>query len=638
MPEEPHIPDEWTDAEQWAWKQIRAGRIADFHVRHKKELKPENPDGWEDESKDRRLSQAFLATVLTKESFRCATPFTGVRIEGAYFEEAIDLEYARLEQQLWLEKCRLHGTLNLIDLRVNGWFSLDGSWVGGTIDLNGAKLEGSVSLRRVQIEGDVDLISAKIGGQLYIDGSTFKGTLDMNGIEVGQSLHMSEKATFKEVDLTGAKIGGQLYMYGSTFKGTLDMNGIEVGRDLHMGEKVTFKEVDLTGAKIGGLLYMDGSTFKGTLDMGGIEVGQDLHMIKKATFKEVDLTGAKIGGQLTMDDSTFNGTLAMGGTEVGQDLFARSTKFLMDREVILYFARIGSNLDLSGATIRAIDLTGTTVVGELRLGSAKGQATNWVGASSMVLRNTTIGAIQDVEEIQDAEDKTDSWPKDLELEGFACRHLGGFGAEGTADIEKRRSKWFIDWLERDKTFSPQPYERFANLLREAGYPTKANDILYASRQRARRQARTRREWPRWLGMVLLEWTIGYGLGMRYFRATGWAALITAIGMFVFTESLRTPDEPAVWFAPVQSADSASVPSAAAASAQTNVRLDIYDLAWASFDQLLPIVTLDKKRHERLTTSRSLPSWAIYYFYVHKLVGWALGSVLVAGFAGLTQRR
>lgn len=544
MPEEPNIPDKWTDAEQWAWKQIRAGRIADFHVRHEKELKPENPDGWEDEDKDRRLSQAFLATVLTKESFRCATPFTGVRIEGAYFEEAIDLEYARLEQQLWLEKCRLHGTLNLIDLRVNGWFSLDGSWVGGTIILNGTKLEGSLSLRGAQIERDVDLISAKIADQLYMEGSTFKGRLDMVGIEVGQGLHMGEKAT----------------------------------------------------------------------------------------FKEVDLTGAKIGGQLIMDDSTFNGTLTMGGIEVGQHLFARFTKFLMNQEVILHFARIGSTLDFSGATIGAIDLTGTTVVGELSLGSAKEQATNWVGASSMVLRNTTIGAIQDGEE------KTDSWPKNLELEGFACRHLGGFGAEGTADIEKRRSEWFIEWLERAKTFSPQPYERLANLLREAGYPTKANDILYASRQRARRQARTRREWPRWLGMVLLEWTIGYGLGMRYFRATGWAALMTAIGMFVFTESLRAPDEPAVWLAPVQSADSASVPSAAAASAQTNVRLDIYDLAWASFDQLLPIVTLDKKRHERLTTSRSLPSWAIYYFYVHKLVGWALGSVLVAGFAGLTQRR
>jgi hypothetical protein len=27
----------------------------------------------------------------------------------------------------------------------------------------------------------------------------------------------------------------------------------------------------------------------------------------------------------------------------------------------------------------------------------------------------------------------------------------------------------------------------------------------------------------------------------------------------------------------------------------------------------------------------------YYFYVQKLVGWALGSFLVAGLAGLTQK-
>jgi hypothetical protein len=52
----------------------------------------------------------------------------------------------------------------------------------------------------------------------------------------------------------------------------------------------------------------------------------------------------------------------------------------------------------------------------------------------------------------------------------------------------------------------------------------------------------------------------------------------------------------------------------------------------SLDQLLPIVQLDKAFDEI-----RLESWTKYYFYAHKLVGWALASFLVAGLAGLTQK-
>ncbi|NIW99099.1 MAG: hypothetical protein GWN13_12805, partial [Phycisphaerae bacterium] len=240
-------------------------------------------------------------------------------------------------------------------------------------------------------------------------------------------------------------------------------------------------------------------------------------MHEEATFKEIDLTGARIGGQLGMDGSTFDGLLTMDGTEIGENLFARFTRFSTDQELILYFSRIGSSLDLCGATIGAIDLTGATITGELRLGSAQTQQpTNWGEASRMVLRNTTVGAIQD------ADVMTDSWPEYLELEGFTYHRLGGFGAMGAADIAKRNREWFIQWLERDRTFSPQPYEQLAIMLSRSGYPAKANAIRYAARKRSRRTALERndgkpREWLRWIGLTLLQLTIGYGLGARYFR-------------------------------------------------------------------------------------------------------------------------
>ena len=66
MSREPKIPDEWSDAEQWAWEEIRAGRIADFHKRYDQELDPKKPDGWDSSQEDRLLSNAFLVTILTE--------------------------------------------------------------------------------------------------------------------------------------------------------------------------------------------------------------------------------------------------------------------------------------------------------------------------------------------------------------------------------------------------------------------------------------------------------------------------------------------------------------------------------------------------------------------------------------------
>ncbi|NIR49601.1 hypothetical protein GWO09_14585, partial [candidate division KSB1 bacterium] len=229
---EPQIPEQWSEAERWAWGEIRAGRIADFHQRYDEALDPKEPNGWDDEQKDRRLSQAFLLTILTEESFRCVTPFKGVRINGACFEETVDLQHARLERQLWLEHCRFYGSLKLMNLHLNGWFSLESSWLSGAIDLNGAVLDSHVFLTHAKIAGMVDLTAARIGGQLEMDGSTFDSLLTLNATEVSQNLFMSQKATFNEVELTAAKIGGQLEMDGSSFNKLLNMNGTEIGRDL----------------------------------------------------------------------------------------------------------------------------------------------------------------------------------------------------------------------------------------------------------------------------------------------------------------------------------------------------------------------------------------------------------------------
>lgn len=166
-------------------------------------------------------------------------------------------------------------------------------------------------------------------------------------------------------------------------------------------------------------------------------------------------------------------------------------------------------------------------------------------------------------------------------------------------------------MARHRPFSPQPYEQLAKVLRASGEPDKADDILYAARERQRRGYRNDRERRKWLFMEAQKWTIGYGLGLRYFRVLFWVALFTLLG----TELLRLfgnqPDHS--WL----------------------------QLFFASFDQLLPAITLDPSHEALFTTAPTdgspQPAGLIIYFYIHKLFGWLLGIFLLAGLAGLTQR-
>lgn len=59
------------------------------------------------------------------------------------------------------------------------------------------------------------------------------------------------------------------------------------------------------------------------------------------------------------------------------------------------------------------------------------------------------------------------------------------------------------------------------------------------------------------------------------------------------------------------------------------------MAWASFDQVLPDVTLNDGYGEFI--SKNCSNWAIMYFYFQKLIGYVLGGFLGAGLAGLTQK-
>jgi hypothetical protein len=528
----------WTPQEKWVWEQVSQGEIADFNKAegYGGTLNPRESEGWKE---NRILRPKFLETILLQEHYQNALTRRGVRIVGAWFKERLDLSDATIPSQLCLDYSRFEQDVDLSFLKLPFLLSLEGSVLVSSLILARAKIEtinmcgstfkGTLDMNDLEVEGGlfmnkealfakkVILTRAKIKDQLDMSSSTFNGTLNMNSLEVGNDLFMKDDARFADVDLTRAKIEGQVDMNRSNFNGTLDMNDLEVKGGLFMNKEALFaKKVVLVAAIIGGQLSMNRSTFNGALDMNDLEVGSHLLMKDTALFaKKVVLVAAKIGGQLSMIGSTFNGTLDMSSLEVGSHLLMRDA--VVKKPILLTFARIQGGLDISGAELSSLNLTGTKVVKEFSLGSGS-HPVKWKDNSELILRNAEAGNLQDVPE---------SWPDTLQLDGFVYHRLGGFSEDDRTDMATRKISWpKEEWLGKQKNYSPRPYQQLAKVLKNAGYEKEATAILFEGKKRQQKETKTLS--LNWLWLVLQRIFIGYGY--YNFRVLLWVIFLCVLGM------------------------------------------------------------------------------------------------------------
>ena len=634
------IPATWNDADKWAWKKICEGQDANFNARLGIEFNPGNPEHQEHWSDERRfLSRDFLKTILLHEPFRSAIPHQGIRINGAVFKHVIDLQDGEISRPIVLRSSAFELPVTLDRVTTSSFVSFDGSNFTGKLRMDSVSIGAHLFMREAVFR-KVDLRNADIGGQVNMVRSRFLGMLNMDSISIGQSLLMREGADFQEVDLTNAdigsnvsmdgsmfrgflkmnfiSIGGDLFMYdvifgevsliaatiaghvamnSSTFQGNLIMNSISVGGNLFMRDQAEFRAVDLRTANISGRISIIRSRFLGTLNMNSIRIGKSLIMRDQAEFRAVDLTAANISGQVDMDGSAFLGKLNLDSISIDRHLLMRGPATF--REVIALAANIVGNLDTRGSELESLDLTGARIDRELVLGSQEGTVTwtarkdraNSARSVQLKLQNTTIGVLQDT--------KT-SWPPALELEGFTYNRLGVKGANVEDMPHQRGSDWFIAWLARDNSYSPQPYRQLAGVLDASGHKNMANDILFASRERERTESNPSE--GNWWLLSALKFTIGYGYGLRYFWVVGWLVIFTLIG----TCWLRCEKE----------------------CHDNGKKLGF----WFSLDMLLPIIQL-RKRHYEI----DLPDKGVrYYFFSHKLVGYVLVFFVIAGLTGLTE--
>ncbi|MFZ3324646.1 MAG: hypothetical protein WA231_01590 [Methylocella sp.] len=485
-----------------------------------------------------------------------------------------------------------------------GDFSADGLHSESDLFLrDGATFKSVVRLNGAKIDGDVDMSGASLGGTLYADS-----------LRAGRSLFMysddQNKASFKDVVLRGAKITGQVSMVGASLDGKLDASGLQAS-SLYMQSdgqnKARFKEVDLGSAKITGQINMSGASFDGTLDANSLQAGGDLLVSfvgqNKASFKDLDLRGAKITGHVFMAGASFDGRLHASFLQAGGNLFMGDDHCA--REVDMVFAHVTGNLDLRGATLAGLDLSGASVAGDLALGEP-GNPAVWKGnirkPSPLNLRNTHIGNLMDAR---------NAWPLpaqgQLNLDGFSFNHLGGFEGETGAEMRGRGMDWWDKWARRDPGYSPAPYAQLAAALTSAGDRDAANEIRYLGRVREC-------ETEKGLAGVLcgaLQYVAGFGIGTYTFRVLYWVLGISFLGaLYLRTCAKGVGDEK-------------------------------HGFIWcfgASLSRLLPVITINKEFTDFFDDPQRnyFTGWQSFIFSAMGIVGWVLGLILLGAVTGLTQ--
>jgi hypothetical protein len=184
----------WSELEKWVWQETASGRTADINAKLGKAASPKRLDQW---SPERRLSSAFLETILLHKPWQNGIGRRGVRIVGALFEEPIDLSGAEWLSQLCLDFCRFTADASFENIHAGQRISLMGSAFAGALDFT----------------------SAEISGALRISGTTVTGTLILNAATIRGSL-LGDRAELAWANLRSAEVGGQLTMNGAKSQAT----------------------------------------------------------------------------------------------------------------------------------------------------------------------------------------------------------------------------------------------------------------------------------------------------------------------------------------------------------------------------------------------------------------------------------
>ena len=420
----------WTPQETNAWRAIQAGEIVNMEVAGSRysPLDPNLPEGW-NEAGQRAISPDFLKTILGNKEFTGAIPYQGIHIIGAHFTDPLNLSGVHIEHPLKFVKCRFEKEVDLNYITSSSEVSLWGCKFLKKCDIGGARIQAPL----------------QIGS--YSEGS---GT-------------PSVPTTFDgEFILQDARVSGYVYIKDVKFKDNVRMGRLQAN---------TF-------------LQIDGVKLEGTMPSAGTIPSERVMDLSGTNADYVNILGGNFASALKMDS-----------IKVGENLVI-SHGAKLTAPVILTNSRIGGNLYIASSSIKSVDLSGSHIQGELLIGNDL----DWQQDSgSLILDNTDIGILKcpmpdELNKLKKLSFagctyKRLNWlTKQDDPQDICCPWINKDNATKvipTKLFEKNGGESASGSTAANRSYSAQPYEQLAGVLRAEGYANLANKVLFDKKEAER---------------------------------------------------------------------------------------------------------------------------------------------------------
>lgn len=239
----------WTDNEKFAWDCVRKGLEANLFVRTcvhprgevaEKLRKQRRFEPFIDPAKYKEpnaLSDDFLIALLTEPTYVQQIKPIGIRIVGAYFKDAVNLENVTTNVNLVLDQTMARKGLRMTNFESAKNVSFDGSNIRGTVRLMRSRIAGSLFMERAALD-IVDLNDADIGASFEATGTIFKGELRFLRAKIDGKVILTQ-ARLTTLLAWNARIGSSLEMRLADIRVGMDLSGSSVEGDVRL-QDVTF--------------------------------------------------------------------------------------------------------------------------------------------------------------------------------------------------------------------------------------------------------------------------------------------------------------------------------------------------------------------------------------------------------------
>jgi hypothetical protein len=581
-----------------------------------------------------------------------------VNCGGASFSNAcgqcLRFDGATIERNVWLDVYEHHpfesrGQVSFLNATIGGSLDCSGALFsnasGVCLNFDGANIKGSVVLcakdkHRFQALGNVRFLGATIGGQLSCIGARFSNAGNVCFVSDGATINGSVFFGVDEEHRFEAK--GQMRFLGASLGGSVDFAGTLLSNP--GGECLSFDAAKIRGDvffrarkdysfEAEGLIRFTGTTIEGAFECRGAVFtngqggcvncrGVTIHDFTK--FHNVQFT-QEVGIAGIPEMSTTKPTATSEST-----LNLDSAQFL--RRLTLHNVRFNNaNLSLKHANIGHLD----DVNQDGSLG-VQGLPQGGLRLDGLVYRK-----IAELKRIPDST-SSNGW---LAHRWHDLRMILGRSAEGQARSEwlrlqrpPQQSPSFLARLWRllhksQSNFRPQPYEQLASALFVAGREDAAKAVQL---NKLADRAATRGCFPR-LWCWFLRRTIGNGYYVHYAVYPLLSLLFLGAGMFwTLSTSIRVTDGDILMQTVLSGSRVANVPLASPdcpAVAQVAPGYVVFNAFVFSLDALTPIIDLGQ-----VSAWRPHAGWALWYFWIHRILGAILFGLVLTGIGQTIVRR